>query len=108
MNPEDAAVIVSLRPAIENMISLASENPEGFFPLNPENEKLVNLIRDLSRLETAKFGEEVRAPRGNHGNSYGGGYQQQREHPGSYNDAEGDAPDGEEYNDSFGGSEDYE
>ena len=72
MNPADAAAVVALRPAVENMISQATENPEGFFPLNPENEKLVKIVIDLSRLEAAKFGEELQGVGSGEG-SYGGG-----------------------------------
>jgi len=59
MDPMEAAAIVALRPAIENLILEATENPEAFFPLAPHNERLVSLIVNLSRLETPIFGEEL-------------------------------------------------
>jgi hypothetical protein len=103
MNPRNAAAIVALRPAIENMLSGATENPEGFFPLNPLNEKLVSVITSLSRLEAAKFGEELEGIGGNRSNfvsnynrepsNYGGRPPQKRmmgSDAGSYQEDPGD------------------
>lgn len=59
MDPTEAAAIVALRPAIENLIQEATENPEAFFPLAPQNEKLLNLVVNLSRMETPSFGQEI-------------------------------------------------
>jgi ATP-dependent RNA helicase A len=49
ITPNDAAAIVALRPAIENLITRVVENPEGFFPLEDLDQQLVNLVTDLSR-----------------------------------------------------------
>jgi len=59
MDPTQTAAIVALRPAIENLIMEATENPEAFFPLSPQNERLISLVVNLSRLHSPKFGEEL-------------------------------------------------
>lgn len=46
-----AAAIVALRPSIEHLIVKASENPESFFPLRDLDQKLVNIIVELCRME---------------------------------------------------------
>ncbi|CAL8111451.1 unnamed protein product [Orchesella dallaii] len=45
-----AAAIVALRPSIENLIVKASENPECFFPLADLDQRLVQVIVELSRM----------------------------------------------------------
>jgi len=61
MNPEHAAVIAALKPAIEDLISRCTENPESFFPLQSVDEKLIHVVVELCRLPAAQFGQDLPA-----------------------------------------------
>lgn len=89
MNAEDAAVILALRPAIENLVIRASENPESFFPLSQKDETLVSIVKSLCRFSSvASADDETDDPK-----SWGHSQQQQY---GNYrnNDFVGNAEDG--------------
>ena len=58
MNPEDAATILALRPAIENLVIRASENPASFFPLSEKDEKLVEMVKSLCRFSSIASSED--------------------------------------------------
>lgn len=58
MNPDDAAAILSLRPVVENVVIKATEDPEGFFPLSADDESVINVVSNLNRLATARYGLE--------------------------------------------------
>ncbi|XP_034477717.1 dosage compensation regulator isoform X2 [Drosophila innubila] len=47
MDPEHAAKIGALKPALEDLITLACDNPGSVLQLDEPNEKLVRVIRDL-------------------------------------------------------------
>lgn len=55
MDPRAAASIVALRPSLENLIVKVSENPESFFPLVDVDQKLVNIVVELCRMEPIEF-----------------------------------------------------
>lgn len=79
MNPRDAAAIVALRPAVEALITRVVEDPESFFPLNDSDQRLVNLVTELSRMSY-----ELQQ-----GQSSWGGSEQADEYVGSSNAADG-------------------
>ncbi|CAG7838037.1 unnamed protein product [Allacma fusca] len=58
MDPVDAAAIVALRPAIEDLVTRATENPEAFFPLNEGDAKLVSVVTHLCRLSSVASVED--------------------------------------------------
>lgn len=51
MNPNHAASIVSLRRSIEELVTRCTANPETFFPLNFLDQKLVNLVGELTKMD---------------------------------------------------------
>ena len=62
MNPEVAAKILALRPAMEALIVRATQNPDCIQSPGPQEECLMEVIRALSRPNAARFG--IQAPEG--------------------------------------------
>ncbi|XP_059486381.1 dosage compensation regulator isoform X2 [Neocloeon triangulifer] len=54
MKPEIAAAIVALRPALESLVMKAAETPEGVTELSPQDDKLVNTIRNLCKVNSGR------------------------------------------------------
>ncbi|KAM9327076.1 ATP-dependent RNA helicase A [Gastrophryne carolinensis] len=92
MPHEDAACITALRSAMEALVVEVTKDPEILSQLDPTNEKMLNVIRLISKPSTAginlmianaRFGDGPRPPKmarldgggGYQGNSRGGGYQ---------------------------------
>ncbi|XP_021944591.1 dosage compensation regulator isoform X2 [Folsomia candida] len=50
MNPNDASAIVALRPEIEKLVGKLAENPDAYFPLPDLDQRLINLVTELSRM----------------------------------------------------------
>ncbi|KAK4877656.1 hypothetical protein RN001_010162 [Aquatica leii] len=62
MNPYVAAKILALRPALESLIVRASKNPEQVLEMSPSDEKVVNLVKELCKLQTGRHGMESNQP----------------------------------------------
>lgn len=56
MDPQVAAKILALRPALEAMIVRATQNPESIQTPDPQEEQLMNVVRALSRPNAGRFG----------------------------------------------------
>lgn len=46
MNPQHAAAIVALRPALESLVVRASKNPETILELSPTEEEVLDLVKN--------------------------------------------------------------
>ncbi|XP_058803551.1 dosage compensation regulator isoform X2 [Phymastichus coffea] len=55
MNPEHAAAIVALRPALEGLVVKAAKDPETILELSPLDEKIVALVRNLCGMNACRF-----------------------------------------------------
>lgn len=94
MNPEHAAAIVALRPALEGLVVRAAKDPETILELSPVQEKVLAVIKSLCGMNAGRFEMEAitgggfasrRPPRGHmsgfsgnsgyggNGGGYGGG-----------------------------------
>ncbi|XP_011310388.1 dosage compensation regulator [Fopius arisanus] len=89
MNPEQAAAIVALRPALEGLVVRAAKDPETILELSPVQEKVLAVIRGLCGMNAGRHEMELitgggfvsrRPPRehvtgftGNWGSGFGGG-----------------------------------
>ncbi|XP_012278832.1 dosage compensation regulator isoform X2 [Orussus abietinus] len=80
MNPEHAAAVVALRPALEGLVIRAAKEPETILELTPLEEKLLGTIKTLCGMNTCRFGmdpitgggfQSRRPPRG-HATGFGG------------------------------------
>lgn len=60
MSAHTAASLVALRPALEALIVKATSEPEGIQEPSPLDSELMNLIRALSRVNSASYGLEER------------------------------------------------
>ncbi|CAH0390358.1 unnamed protein product [Bemisia tabaci] len=56
INPEIAAALVALRPAIESLVVRASKEPESFAEVGPLDEKVLSLVRNLCKVDAGSFG----------------------------------------------------
>nr|CAD7444842.1 unnamed protein product [Timema bartmani] len=55
IDPKVASGIVALRPALESMVIRASKEPETITELSPLDEKVVNVIRQLVKLNAGRY-----------------------------------------------------
>ena len=61
MDPGMAAKIAAFRPAIENLIIRASTEPETINELNQQEDKTIQVLRQLSKMNAGRHGmEQVR------------------------------------------------
>lgn len=58
MQPRQAALIAALRPAVENLIIRASEDPENISNIVQEQNKLVQVLRQLLKVNAGRHGME--------------------------------------------------
>ena len=58
MDPKVAAAIAAFRPAIESLVIRASTNPETINELNQQEDKAIQVLRQLSKMNTARHGME--------------------------------------------------
>ena len=58
MDPTVAAKIVALRPALENLVTKATADPDSIDRLGSLDQRLVRLVRELSSPRAASFGFE--------------------------------------------------
>lgn len=54
MNPEHAAAIVALRPALESLVVRASKDPETILELSPVEEKVLSVIKALCGMNACR------------------------------------------------------
>ncbi|XP_001604965.2 dosage compensation regulator isoform X1 [Nasonia vitripennis] len=54
MDPEHAAAIVALRPALESLVVKAAKDPETILELTPLDDKIVSLVRTLCGMNTCR------------------------------------------------------
>lgn len=54
MNPQHAAAIVALRPALESLVVRASKDPETILELNPIEEKVLSVIKALCSMNACR------------------------------------------------------
>ncbi|XP_037938859.1 dosage compensation regulator isoform X2 [Teleopsis dalmanni] len=78
INPQYAAMLAALKPAIEDLVSLACDQPDEILQLDPEHSKLVQVIKDLCVMTAGDYNikrEEGIMPFQSRGNfsSRGGG-----------------------------------
>merc|ERR1719262_1006272 len=86
MDPTVAATIVALRPAIETLVINASNDPENVNAPNAQEDKTIQVVRQLCKMNSARHGMEQvgmggfqtrRPPRsfqgGNDDNDFGNG-----------------------------------
>ncbi|XP_034234638.1 ATP-dependent RNA helicase A isoform X2 [Thrips palmi] len=82
MDPNQAAAVVALRPAIESLVIRASKEPELITELSPLDEKVINIIRQLCKINSGRHELEPvaltnphsrRPPRGDLNRSFDGG-----------------------------------
>lgn len=55
MNPDHAAAIVALRPALESLVVKASKEPETILELSPNDEKVISVIRTLCGMNACRY-----------------------------------------------------
>ncbi|XP_032690956.1 dosage compensation regulator isoform X2 [Odontomachus brunneus] len=55
MNPEHAAAIVALRPALESLVVRASKDPETILELSPIEEKVLDVIKSLCGMNACRY-----------------------------------------------------
>ncbi|XP_063239995.1 ATP-dependent RNA helicase A isoform X2 [Bacillus rossius redtenbacheri] len=82
MDARVAAMLVALRPALEGLVVRASRDPEAISEPSPLDDKVVNVIRQLCKLNAGRFGMEPvgmsgfnsrRPPRGHMNRDFDGG-----------------------------------
>lgn len=54
MDPNQAAAIVALRPAIESLVVRASKEPELITELTPLDEKVINIVKQLCKINAGR------------------------------------------------------
>lgn len=54
MDPNQAAALVALRPAIESLVIRASKEPEQITELSPLDEKVINIIKQLCKINSGR------------------------------------------------------
>ncbi|XP_076179426.1 dosage compensation regulator mle [Ptiloglossa arizonensis] len=55
MNPNHAAAIVALRPALESLVVKAAKEPETILELSPNEEKVLSLIKSLCGMNACRY-----------------------------------------------------
>ncbi|XP_031836743.1 dosage compensation regulator mle isoform X1 [Nomia melanderi] len=55
MNPNHAAAIVALRPALEGLVVKAAKEPETILELTPNEEKVLSLIKTLCGMNACRY-----------------------------------------------------
>ncbi|XP_012225679.1 dosage compensation regulator mle isoform X2 [Linepithema humile] len=55
MNPQHAAAIVALRPALESLVIRASKDPETILELSPTEEKVLSVIKSLCGMNACRY-----------------------------------------------------
>ncbi|XP_076619845.1 dosage compensation regulator mle isoform X1 [Colletes latitarsis] len=55
MNPNHAAAIVALRPALESLVVKAAKEPETILELSPIEEKVLSLIKSLCGMNACRY-----------------------------------------------------
>ncbi|XP_020278260.1 dosage compensation regulator isoform X2 [Pseudomyrmex gracilis] len=55
MNPQHAAAIVALRPALESLVVRASKNPETILELSPTEEEVLSVIKTLCGMNAGRY-----------------------------------------------------
>ncbi|XP_069700585.1 dosage compensation regulator mle [Periplaneta americana] len=58
MKPNVAAAIVALRPVLESLVVRASREPESVTEMSPLDEKVMNVIKQLCRMNAGRHGLE--------------------------------------------------
>jgi ATP-dependent RNA helicase A len=58
MNAQTAANIAALRPALDSLIVKATVEPEGIQEPSPQDSDLMNVIRAISKINSASYGVE--------------------------------------------------
>ncbi|XP_045476093.1 dosage compensation regulator [Harmonia axyridis] len=56
MDPEEAAEIVALRPALESLVVRCSQEPESLMEMGPSDQKVISVIKKLCELNAGSFG----------------------------------------------------
>ncbi len=56
MDPNTAATIVALKPAIEGLIIRAAKDPESITEMSPLDDKVLNIIRRLCTFDAGRHG----------------------------------------------------
>ncbi|XP_075220510.1 dosage compensation regulator mle isoform X1 [Lycorma delicatula] len=64
LDPNAAAKIVALRPALEGLVVRASKDPETITELSPLEEKTVSIIKELCKMNAGRYGMEQFASAG--------------------------------------------
>lgn len=54
MDPNQAAAIVALRPAIESLVIRASQDPEQIVESSPLDDKVINIVRQLCQINAGR------------------------------------------------------
>ncbi|XP_033206508.1 dosage compensation regulator mle isoform X1 [Bombus vancouverensis nearcticus] len=55
MDPTHAAAIVALRPALESLVVKAAKEPETILELNPNEQKVLNVIKSLCGMNACRY-----------------------------------------------------
>lgn len=58
MNPDVAATIVAIRPAIEQLIINASNDPESITEMSVDDNEILELIKMLCTFDAGRYGLE--------------------------------------------------
>lgn len=58
MKPKLAAGLVALRPILESLVIRAAKDPETITELSEIDEKVMNVIKQLCKLNAGLFGQE--------------------------------------------------
>ena len=58
MKPHVAAALVALRPVLESLVIRASRDPESVTEMSPLDEKVINVIKQLCRMNAGRHGLE--------------------------------------------------
>lgn len=58
MNPDTAATIVAIRPAIEQLIIKAANDPESITELSVDENQLIEFIKILCTFDAGRYGLE--------------------------------------------------
>merc|ERR1719273_2208534 len=92
MDVETAAAVVALRPALETLVIRAANDPENLNAPNAQEEKAVQVVKQLCKMNSARHGME----------QVGMGGFQTRRPPRSFEEGMGGGGDGGGYNDDSG------
>lgn len=58
MDPQVAANIVALRPALEGLVVRASKDPDTITDLSPLEERTISVIKELCKMNAGRYGME--------------------------------------------------